>query len=154
MASYHNAEQRNRQNILQDIQQKQQLLQHGNIAGALGNMQGAQHNMMVNRAVKHDARMEGNPMLSLTTRRSALEYASTHSSGYFIASDSTYGNPILPVIPRPDDSWMELWHNNRSSLSVRWTRWEMLYLLFPTSAVIIHIWAEHYSSGRTAKWTA
>lgn len=103
MASYHNAEIRNRQNILQDIQQKQQLLQHGgNIIGT-GNMQAAQHNLLANRAVKHDARMDSNPMI-LTTRRNALEYASAHSSGYFIASDSSYGNPILPVIPRIDDS--------------------------------------------------
>lgn len=109
MASYHSAEIRNRQNILQDIQQKQQLLQHGANAGGGGggvasNMQAAQHNILANRAVKHDARMDNNPMMSLTTRRNALEYASAHSSGYFIASDSTYGNPILPVIPRPDDS--------------------------------------------------
>ena len=32
-----------------------------------------------------------------------FSFFSAHSSGYFIASDSTVGNPILPVIPRVDD---------------------------------------------------
>ena len=96
----HNADLRNRQNILQDLQQKQQLLQHGNAAA--GNIPTTQH--MLNRAaIKHETIRMDNPLLALTTRRNALEYASAHSSGYFVASDSTYGNPILPVIPRIND---------------------------------------------------
>lgn len=39
------------------------------------------------------------------SRRIALEYASSHSNGYFISvGDSQFGNHILPAIPRLEDS--------------------------------------------------
>ncbi|XP_066911259.1 SOSS complex subunit C-like [Clytia hemisphaerica] len=93
---------RNRQNILQDLQQqKQQLLQGGSSSTTMlpPSSSGATmtHQMLGRPPVKHD--MTTMPL----NRRGALEYASAHSSGYFIASDSTVGNPILPVIPRVDD---------------------------------------------------
>ena len=95
----HNTDLRNRQNILQDLQQqKQQLLQQGTSVSQISTS--GQHNML-GRPLKHD--MPLHPTVSMN-RRSALEYASTHSSGYFVASDSTVGNPILPVVPRVDDS--------------------------------------------------
>lgn len=94
----HGADLRNRQNILQDLQQqKQQLLQGTPVptsSSSSSNSLGTSHQMLGRPPpVKHDM-----------SRRSALEYASTHSSAYFLASDSTAGNPILPVIPRVDDS--------------------------------------------------
>lgn len=96
----HGADLRNRQNILQDLQQqKQQLLQGGSTPmppATFSSNNMASHQLLGRPPpVKHDMSMN---------RRSALEYASTHSSGYFLASDSTAGNPILPVIPRVDDS--------------------------------------------------
>uniref|UniRef100_A0A3Q2D224 SOSS complex subunit C n=1 Tax=Cyprinodon variegatus TaxID=28743 RepID=A0A3Q2D224_CYPVA len=33
-------------------------------------------------------------------QRAALQHAHTHSSGFFITQDSSFGNLILPVIPR------------------------------------------------------
>ena len=39
--------------------------------------------------------------LLTSNQRSALEAASKTSFGYFIAQDSSFGNTILPVIPRP-----------------------------------------------------
>lgn len=94
----HAADLRNRQNILQDLQQqKQQLLQGGSATLPPTSSSSGTHQLL-GRPIKHD--ITSMPL----NRRSALEYASTHSSGYFIASDSTVGNPILPVIPRVDDS--------------------------------------------------
>jgi len=89
--SFHNnhAELRNRQNILQDLQQqKQQLLQQGTPS----------HFSQKTSRISHDA------LNTTSTRRSALEYASSHSLAYFIAQDSQFGNPILPVIPRVDEN--------------------------------------------------
>ncbi len=42
------------------------------------------------------------PLLS-SNQRSALEQAAKTSFGYFIAQDSSFGNTILPVIPRFDN---------------------------------------------------
>lgn len=98
--SYHtgNNDLRNRQNILQDLQQqKQQLLQHGSVS----NTATLSTNNLMNRFIKHDIPQYQGVTLN---RRNALEYANSHSSGHFMASDSTLGNPILPVIPRVDDS--------------------------------------------------
>ncbi|KAK9532763.1 hypothetical protein VZT92_010132 [Zoarces viviparus] len=33
-------------------------------------------------------------------QKAALQHAHTHSSGFFITQDSSFGNLILPVIPR------------------------------------------------------
>ena len=98
MGGNHGSDLRNRQNILQDLQQqKQQLLQGGStpIPPTSSNSIGTHQLLGRPPPIKHDMSMN---------RRSALEYASTHSSAYFLASDSTAGNPILPVIPRIDDS--------------------------------------------------
>jgi len=35
-----------------------------------------------------------------TSQRTALQHAHAHSVGYFITQDSSFGNLILPVIPR------------------------------------------------------
>ena len=39
-------------------------------------------------------------LLLSTTQRAALDQAAKSSFGYFIAQDSSFGNTILPVIPR------------------------------------------------------
>ncbi|XP_058473542.1 SOSS complex subunit C-like isoform X2 [Solea solea] len=33
-------------------------------------------------------------------QKAALQHAQTHSSGFFITQDSSFGNLILPVLPR------------------------------------------------------
>ena len=46
--------------------------------------------------------LDPSSMSGLTSsQRSALENAAKTSFGYFIAQDSSFGNTILPVIPRP-----------------------------------------------------
>uniref|UniRef100_A0A8L0DTJ4 SOSS complex subunit C n=1 Tax=Oncorhynchus mykiss TaxID=8022 RepID=A0A8L0DTJ4_ONCMY len=35
-------------------------------------------------------------------QEAALQHAHTHSSGFFITQDSSFGNLILPVLPQPD----------------------------------------------------
>lgn len=46
-----------------------------------------------------DPSSPNSPLLS-ANQRSALEQAAKTSFGYFIAQDSSFGNTILPVIPR------------------------------------------------------
>ncbi|KAM9820573.1 SOSS complex subunit C-like [Neosynchiropus ocellatus] len=36
----------------------------------------------------------------LVQQKAALQHAHAHSSGYFITQDSSFGNLILPVLPR------------------------------------------------------
>ena len=88
--SGHN-ELRARQNILQDIhQQKQQLLQQVRDTGGAQADKG--HTSRLHSRLREDIAPIG--------RRSALDYATSHSLGYFISQDSQCGNLILPVIPR------------------------------------------------------
>ena len=48
---------------------------------------------------QQDPSSPNSPLLS-ANQRSALEAAAKTSFGYFIAQDSSFGNTILPVIPR------------------------------------------------------
>eukprot|EP00794_Sanderia_malayensis_P003523 gene3524-4024_t len=98
-----------RQSILQELQQqKQQLLQQGSptpgvaTAGVAGLQRSAPRTSVASDAPRShsDAPHTGGSM----SRRSALEYASAHSNGYFVAVDSQFGNHIIPAIPRLDDS--------------------------------------------------
>ena len=50
-------------------------------------------------ALQQDPSSPNSPLLS-ANQRSALEAASKTSFGYFIPQDSSFGNTILPVIPR------------------------------------------------------
>ncbi len=111
------SDRQSRQNILQELQQqKQQLLQQGQtttlgspaIVTATSSAQRATARTTMQPEVPrshttepaHGASSSGASM----SRRSALEYASAHSNGYFVAVDSQFGNTILPAIPRLDDS--------------------------------------------------
>ena len=49
--------------------------------------------------LQQDPSSPNSPLLS-ANQRSALEAASKTSFGYFIPQDSSFGNTILPVIPR------------------------------------------------------
>lgn len=40
-------------------------------------------------------------------QKAALQHAHVHSSGFFITQDSSFGNLILPVLPRLDP---DFWH--------------------------------------------
>ena len=80
--------------ILQDLQKKQQLLKKqsrdkadsGDDAAAVSSGSGGG---------------TGAPVVATTQReRSALQNALQNSNGYFISQDSSFGNLILPVLPR------------------------------------------------------
>lgn len=96
-------ESQNRQ-ILQDLQQKRQMLLNQG-QGGMGT------NLPTNRSVGpdastvpvvklHDTPVIRNPADMSLGQRQALEHANSTSSGYFISQDSTHGNLILPVLPR------------------------------------------------------
>jgi hypothetical protein len=46
-----------------------------------------------------------------------LQHASANSFGYFITQDSSFGNLILPVIPRFKDLWQHIYHTTAKMLS-------------------------------------
>ena len=112
--SYHaHPDARNRQNILQDIQQqKQQLLQQQNNNNNSNNAvtssaAGPSSSSTLQQATPPRAPLRPTPEPAHTatpTRRTAIEYANTSCAGYFLTQDSAHGNPILPVIPRVDDT--------------------------------------------------
>lgn len=54
-------------------------------------------------------------------QKAALQHAHTHSSGFFITQDSSFGNLILPVIPRLEpESWP--FYRSSSSSCCLWDR--------------------------------
>lgn len=92
MSFYGHNELRNRQSIIQDLQQQKQYLLQGGYSSAnvAGSSQG-----QVRPSRQH--------LEVPSTRRSAIDYANVHSSGFFIPQESAFGNPILPVIPRTEE---------------------------------------------------
>jgi len=102
-------ESQNRQ-ILQDLQQKRQMLLNqgqagtGNIGPNLSTSRStgpeASTSTSVPNIKPHEAPIIRNPADMSISQRQALEHANATSSGYFISQDSAYGNLILPVLPR------------------------------------------------------
>lgn len=96
-------ETQNRQ-ILQDLQQKRQMLLNQGQAGTgnIGRSTGpeASTSTSVVNIKPHEAPIIRNPADMSLSQRQALEHANATSSGYFISQDSAYGNLILPVLPR------------------------------------------------------
>lgn len=69
--------------ILEDINKKQQLLSKG---GSSANDSNGK---------------EGAASTSVSQReRTALQHAMQNSTGFFISTDSSFGNVVLPVLPR------------------------------------------------------
>lgn len=72
--------------ILEDINKKQQLLSKGGSGSSDSNGK------------------EGADRPTSTTisqrERTALQHAMQNSTGYFISTDSSFGNVVLPVLPR------------------------------------------------------
>ena len=92
MSFYGHNELRNRQSIIQDLQQQKQYLLQGSYSSA---------NMAASS--QGQARASRQHIEIPSTRRSAIDYANAHSSGFFIPQESAFGNPILPVIPRAEE---------------------------------------------------
>ncbi|RWS08507.1 SOSS complex subunit C-like protein [Dinothrombium tinctorium] len=82
-------EQQNRK-ILEDLQKKQQLLSkpqsQGNASNACSNQS------FLENAVNNNGKE--------SRERTALQHAHQNSFGFFITQDSSFGNLILPVLPR------------------------------------------------------
>ncbi|CAH3016639.1 unnamed protein product [Porites evermanni] len=97
--------------ILQDLQQKRQMLLNQG-QGGVGNvgqrsMGGAEASVPIVK-VTHEAPVIRNPADMALSQRQALEHANTTSSGYFISQDSAYGNLILPVLPRFENGELKM----------------------------------------------
>ncbi|XP_046902611.1 SOSS complex subunit C [Hypomesus transpacificus] len=53
-------------------------------------------------AVNKDFRDHAEQQHIAAQQKAALQHAHAHSSGFFITQDSSFGNLILPVLPRLD----------------------------------------------------
>lgn len=82
--------------ILEDLQLKKQLLLKQGVASTLNSSSlPVLGSTNINNSESH-----ANAMSSV--QRAALQQANAQSMGYFISQDSSFGNLILPVIPRFD----------------------------------------------------
>ncbi|KAJ8984225.1 hypothetical protein NQ317_007457 [Molorchus minor] len=81
--------------ILEELQLKKQLLLKQGVASTLSSTA-----LPVLGSTTVAASDGGHSMNSL--QRAALQTANTQSTGYFISQDSSFGNLILPVLPRFD----------------------------------------------------
>lgn len=80
--------------ILEDLQLKKQLLLKQGVASTLNS---SSLPVLGSAPVQQS---DGYSMSSL--QRAALQTANAQSTGYFISQDSSFGNFILPVLPRFD----------------------------------------------------
>lgn len=80
--------------ILEELQLKKQLLLKQGVQSTLSptSLQGI--------SSPNITTSDGHPMS--TAQRTALQTANAQSAGYFITQDSSFGNLILPVLPRFD----------------------------------------------------
>ena len=101
--------------ILEELERQKKLLNKGNAAAASTPASAASASatssataastasspvsLPPGAALQQDPSSPNSPLLS-ANQRSALEAASKTSFGYFIPQDSSFGNTILPVIPR------------------------------------------------------
>jgi hypothetical protein len=82
--------------ILEDLQLKKQLLLKQGVASTLNS---SALPVLGSTTVPQS---DGYSMSSL--QRAALQTANSQSTGYFISQDSSFGNLILPVLPRFDNN--------------------------------------------------
>ena len=96
--------------ILEELERQKKLLNKGNSTAASATAPASSAAAAVSTAsapvslppaaaLQQDPSSPNSPLLS-ANQRSALEAAAKTSFGYFIAQDSSFGNTILPVIPR------------------------------------------------------
>ncbi|KAK4883213.1 hypothetical protein RN001_006532 [Aquatica leii] len=82
--------------ILEDLYLKKQILLKQGVASTLNSSSIA--TVVSNNAPNTDG--HANALSSM--QRAALQQANAQSMGYFISQDSSFGNFVLPVIPRFD----------------------------------------------------
>ncbi|XP_074642590.1 SOSS complex subunit C-like [Tubulanus polymorphus] len=96
--------------ILEELEERKKRLRlqtsqmtHGNSTQPVsspGNMSPSPMNMMNNES--HHMVISAGQHLMTPAQRTALQHAHANSVGYFITQDSSFGNLILPVLPRLD----------------------------------------------------
>ncbi|RWS21530.1 SOSS complex subunit C-like protein [Leptotrombidium deliense] len=79
-------EQQNRK-ILEDLQKKQQLLTKPQTQANTSNSPAFMDNIVTNNGKE-------------SRERTALQHANQNSFGFFVTQDSSFGNLVLPVLPR------------------------------------------------------
>lgn len=88
--------------ILEEIQlKKQQILKQG-VAPSLNSPTITPSLSAVGTSVTLPAFMSPDAHMMSSSQRAALQHAHSLSFGYFVTQDSSFGNLILPVLPRFD----------------------------------------------------
>ncbi|PSN38876.1 SOSS complex subunit C [Blattella germanica] len=88
--------------ILEEIQlKKQQILKQG-VAPTLNSPTLTPSLSAVGPGVNLSSSMSPEAHMMSSTQRAALQHAHSQSFGYFVTQDSSFGNLILPVLPRFD----------------------------------------------------
>lgn len=116
MAFQPQAQESQNRRILQDVQQKRQMLLNQSQGGlgnagpnpSAGRTSGPEASTAMPSVKPHEATVIRNPLDMSLTQRQALEHANATSSGYFISQDSAYGNLILPVLPRFENGELKI----------------------------------------------
>jgi len=88
--------------ILEELERQKKLLSGTGKAG--GDGKGGASTAAARTTAVADSLAPPPPHLLSSNQRNALEQASKSSFGYFIAQDSSFGNTILPVIPRLEET--------------------------------------------------
>ncbi|XP_069672207.1 SOSS complex subunit C isoform X2 [Periplaneta americana] len=88
--------------ILEEIQlKKQQILKQG-VAPSLNSPTLTPSLSAVGGGVNLPVSMSPEAHMMSSSQRAALQHAHSQSFGYFVTQDSSFGNLILPVLPRFD----------------------------------------------------
>lgn len=88
--------------ILEEIQlKKQQILKQG-VAPTLNSPTLSPSLSAVGSGINLSSSMSPEAHMMSSTQRAALQHAHSQSFGYFVTQDSSFGNLILPVLPRFD----------------------------------------------------
>ncbi len=95
MPSQRQEQQRNK--ILEDLQKRQQLLKQQSTQGQTQAI-GSQSTQQLSQQSSQQNVSQESPLSS--SQRAALQHANNNSFGFFITQDSSFGNLILPVLPR------------------------------------------------------
>ncbi|CAG2183141.1 unnamed protein product [Oppiella nova] len=102
MPNQRQEQQRNK--ILEDLQKKQQLLKQQSISGQSSSAPQMTPNTTsltptTGATTATDTASTSSGSMT-STQRAALNHANNNSFGFFIPQDSSFGNLILPVLPR------------------------------------------------------
>jgi len=86
--------------ILEELEEKKKMLQRMNSQPSSVPANATPANSNTASQAQAPLSTDVHPMTN--AQRSALQHAHANSVGYFITQDSSYGNLILPVLPRFD----------------------------------------------------